>query len=561
MATAIAMSGTVVGTGILTTRLTMRAETEPAMTAEEKGTETSIRPALMTSSNAVRTAPAANATKGSTSRTLSGNISHRHYDMLVRTGQTTFRVRPLSMMMYVSVDMFARMRLLYWLEVLSLLEMTEKVTESVELVEVWLKTRPQQVVPNSPELPAPKILGRIATSITEGLMKTQAGIRLRKYMIHMRSGPLSLRALDHAKRFLADILPIQRPDESFEASALPKESDISTLGLLQDLKNFIVEFEVPIKTSAPHIYHSALPFTPSHTSLSRVYGHLAEGGPKARRGSLQQWSQRTAHPCIAWSPDGQRIVSGSQDGTLCLWDPSTGARIGEAWKFHTREVCCVAWSPDGKMIVSGSQDSTLQLWDSTTGARIGEAWKGHANYVRSLAWSPDSKRVVSGSDDVTLRIWHPSTGKCVECIWKAQDKSIQCVTWSPDGKRIASGPSDNGHIYLWEPSTGVLVEEFLEETFRCPRSLAWSPDGKKIISANGDKSLRLWNAYSGEPVGEPWKDHPNIVQCIAWSPDGKRIVSGSEGNTLRLWDASTGGTGRKRLARPYWCHQDRQLVT
>ncbi|KAG9023830.1 hypothetical protein FRB95_012412 [Tulasnella sp. JGI-2019a] len=250
---------------------------------------------------------------------------------------------------YVFVDTFARVRLLYWLEVLSLLKMTGTVAESVESIEVWLKARPQQ-----PPLPH-----RIATFITEVLGKTQVGIHLRRNMVHMASGPLPLRALDHAKPFLADVLPIKRPDVSLQASAMPRESDISTLSLLQDLKNFIVEFEDPITTSTPHIYHSALPFTPSHTSLSQVYGHLAEGGPKAWRGCLQQWSQRSAQNCLAWSPDGQRIISGSKDGTLCLWDPSTGAQVREARKIHPSEVHayeveCVAWSPDGKLIISGS---------------------------------------------------------------------------------------------------------------------------------------------------------------------------------------------------------------
>ncbi|KAG8989287.1 hypothetical protein FRB94_014531 [Tulasnella sp. JGI-2019a] len=440
---------------------------------------------------------------------------------------------------YVSVDTFARMRLLYWLEVLSLLGVTQKVAESVESVEVWLKARPQLVAPNPPELPKPKTRGRIATCITDGLLKTQAGVYLRTNMIHITSGPLSLRALDHAKRFLVDILPTQQHDVSFQASTLPRESDISTLSLLQDLKNFIVEFEVPIRTSAPHIYHSALPFTPPHTSLSQVYGHLAEGGPKARRGCLQQWSGQSALTRLAWSPNGERIISGCEDGALCLWEHSTGARVGEAWKFHTQAVAC-AWSPDSKMIVSGSYDSTLQLWDSTTGARIGEAWKGHAGKVLSVAWSPDSKWVVSGSADRTLRMWDPLTGASAGEAWKENDW-VWCIAWSPDGKRIASGSYGSVAIHLWDPSTGAIVGEFREAGFMCPYGLAWSPDGKWIISANVGTTLTLWDASTGEPIGDRWEGHTgNTTWCVAWSPDGKRIVSGSQDKTLRLWDASTG---------------------
>ncbi|KAG9008429.1 hypothetical protein FRB94_013253 [Tulasnella sp. JGI-2019a] len=434
---------------------------------------------------------------------------------------------------HTSVEMFARTRLLYWLEVLSLLGETASVVQLVELVEVWLKVRPQPNSSGSPRLPP---LRRIATLITESLMKMQTGIHLRLNMVHTPMGPLSLRGLDHARRFLADVLPIQQPAVLFQASTLPKESEISTLSLLEDLKNFILEFKDPIRASAPHIYHSALPFTPSHTSLSRVYGHLADGGPKPRPGCLQRWSIRGVQCCIAWSPDGQRIISGSNDGVLYLWDPFTGAPVGEAWKFHSDEVYCVAWSPDGKMIVSGSLDRTLQIWDSTTGARIGEALHGHTDEVLCLAWSPDSKWVVSGSRDGTLRMWDSSTGASVGEAWKGHTSTVFCVAWSPDGK-IASGSHDQT-IRLWESSTGALIGKPWTTTYTY--GLAWSPDGRRIVSATADHTLWLWDACTGELIGSPWEGHSGFARCVAWSPDGKTIASGSNDKTLRLWDASTG---------------------
>ncbi|KAG8993500.1 hypothetical protein FRB93_001957 [Tulasnella sp. JGI-2019a] len=429
-----------------------------------------------------------------------------------------------------SIDTFVRTRLLYWIEVLSLLGKMEKVVKLVELVEVWLKARPQKILPNSSESPTLPLPHRIATFIPENLMKMQTRIHFRLNTVRTPSGPLSVWALDHAKRFLADILPIQQPAVSFQVSTLPKESETSTLSLLEDLKNFILEFKVPIRASAPHIYHSALSFTLSHTSLSRVYGHLAEGGPKPRRGRLQQWSTRSVQYCIAWSPDGQGIISGSGDGSLHLWDPFTGACIREAWKHHSGEVNCVAWSPDGKMIVSGSDDHTLQLWDSTTGARIGEPLKGHAGFVMSLVWSPDSKWVVSGSVDKTLRMWDSSTGAPVGETWKGHTKAVLCVTWSPDGK-IASGSIDKT-IRLWESSTGVPIGK--PWTTTRTYGLALSPDGKRIVSTTGDYTLCLWDAHTGQLIGSPWEGHTLEVFCAAWSPDSKTIVSGSGDKTLRL---------------------------
>ncbi|KAG9004488.1 hypothetical protein FRB93_010265 [Tulasnella sp. JGI-2019a] len=422
---------------------------------------------------------------------------------------------------YASVDIFTKTRLLYWLEVLSLLGLTRNVARLVQSVEAWLKARPQQATPIPSDSPSPILPHRIATILTEGLR-----LHLWPDMMHTSLGPLHLWALDHVKR----LLPVQKPDVPSQGSTLPTESDISILNLLQDVKSFVTEFEIPIHTSTPHIYHSALPFTPPHTSLSRLYSHLAEGGPKPRHGWLQQWPRHEW--CVAWSPDGQRIVSGSADGTLLLWDPSRGIPVGEVWKFHIGRVLCVAWSPDGEMIVSGSDDKTLQLWDSTTGARIGEAWEGHSGVVFSLAWSPYDRRVISGSKDGTLRMWDPFTGVPIGEPWKGHIDNVYCVTWSPDGKRIASGGEDG--VILWDSSTGALIGRPSPST---AYGLAWSPDGKGIVSAHY-KFLRLWDSSTGKRIGGDWTGHTNVVREVAWSPDGKTIVSGSFDKTIRLWDAS-----------------------
>jgi hypothetical protein len=142
---------------------------------------------------------------------------------------------------------------------------------------------------------------------------------------------------------------------------------------------------------------------------------------------------------VAFSPDGTRLVSGSFDQTLRVWDVGTG-REALALQGHTDGVTCVAFSPDSERLVSGGYDRTLRAWDAQTGREV-LTLKGHRGSVRRVTFSPDGRRIASGGDDQTLRVWNAESGQEVLAL-KGHTGPVRCVAFSPDGKRLASGSTD-----------------------------------------------------------------------------------------------------------------------
>ena len=150
---------------------------------------------------------------------------------------------------------------------------------------------------------------------------------------------------------------------------------------------------------------------------------------------------------VAWSPDGKHIASGSDDGTVQVWDATSGANL--LTLSNSSGVHTVAWSPDGKRLASGSWDKTVQVWDATSGRNV-FTYRGHSDVVDTVAWSPDGKRLASGGWDKTVQVWDATSGRNV-FIYRGHSNSVDTVAWSSDGKRLASGSAD-GTVQVWKAS-------------------------------------------------------------------------------------------------------------
>ena len=143
----------------------------------------------------------------------------------------------------------------------------------------------------------------------------------------------------------------------------------------------------------------------------------------------------------------ERLVSGSDDYTLFLWEPFISKKPLARMSGHQQLINQVAFSPDGHFFVSASFDQSIKLWDGTNG-KFMHSFRGHVGRVYQVAWSADSRLLVSGSKDTTLKVWDVKRKKLMFDLPGHADE-IYAVDWSPDGEKVASGSKDK-RLRIWK---------------------------------------------------------------------------------------------------------------
>lgn len=251
-----------------------------------------------------------------------------------------------------------------------------------------------------------------------------------------------------------------------------------------------------------------------------------------------------------FSGDGTRIVTASADGTVRVWDAASGKPLGEPLH-HEAYVTSLQFSADGMHIVTSSQDGTARVWNTSSGKPPGEPLR-HEGHVASAQFSLDGRHVVTASWDKTARVWDASSGKPLGRPL-SHEGEVDSAQFNADGTRVLTTSWDKT-ARMWDAVTGKPIGEPMrhEETVE---SVQFSADGTRILTASLDKTARVWDAVSGKPLGEPLR-HESGVRIAKFSADGSRIVTASMTDLsdianlktakVRLWDA----TSRQPVGEP-----------
>ena len=305
-------------------------------------------------------------------------------------------------------------------------------------------------------------------------------------------------------------------------------------------------------------------------ALSYASGHLiVETSIDTGRPRLPWDRHLSSVQALAFAPDGSRIVSGSLDRTIRVWDVSTWKTVRTVPS--SSGVTSVAVSPDGLRMLAGSKDGKVRELMLETGEpthvlrghlghvravaylRAGRAlstaddgvvrvWNidkeapvhvmtGHLGGVMDLAVSPDGKRALSGGRDCTVREWDLNTGRLLHTTL-AHRGEVHAVAYSPDGRHAISGGRE-----------GLAIEWSLEDWRACQtfnhgawvRDARYVSNGQYVCTAGTDSKVILWSRDTGNAV-KTLSGHGGSVDAVASSPDNRWLLSAGADTTILVWE-------------------------
>jgi WD40 repeat protein/tRNA A-37 threonylcarbamoyl transferase component Bud32 len=310
---------------------------------------------------------------------------------------------------------------------------------------------------------------------------------------------------------------------------------------------------------------------------------LTAGHESGRSGAVRVWDVATGKllgtPLVhkgmviatAFSPDHSTVATAGMDGSVRLANAVTG-QAGYVLP-HSQPVNVVVFSPKGDLVLTGSENGAAQLWETQTGKPIGKPLE-HRRGVMTAAFSPTGDAFFTGSNDGSLRLWrtkdqvplfsfpHPAQAKVFAAAFSrdgkmivigtekearlldatkgiildpplTHDGTVWSVAFSHDDRLVLTA-SEDGTARLWETRSRTQQGP----SFRHDQSVktaVFSPDSRLVLTASIDGTARLWDVGTGRSVGPAFR-HRSGIACAAFSPDGQRFATGSSDHTARLWN-------------------------
>jgi WD40 repeat protein/serine/threonine protein kinase/Flp pilus assembly protein TadD len=312
-------------------------------------------------------------------------------------------------------------------------------------------------------------------------------------------------------------------------------------------------------------------FSPDESQLAARVAYDTVEIVDLRRGAVRFRQEVIAARAISWSPDGRLLaVAGggnrsdggdkSRAGWVHVFDTETGQRsLKLQHGTHRVGATAVAWSPNGQRLVSGDVNGLAEVWEVPSGRKVASI-QLHTSTLHALAWSPDCRRVASGAADRTVRVWDPTDGE--ELLkFETPNGAVTQLLWSRDGRRLVAACAE-GIIYIWDASRGYdFINTEADYTEQVRGRLKQATELQ--AAGRGEEALALYEQTVQTSKARLGPDHPETFASMIELADALGRAGRSQ-EALALWrqtlEKQTAKVGRhnpntlrtvRRLLRAY----------
>lgn len=238
---------------------------------------------------------------------------------------------------------------------------------------------------------------------------------------------------------------------------------------------------------------------------------------------------------VTLNKSGEWIAFGaSKLGQLLVWEWQSESYILKQ-QGHFDAINSLAYSPDGQRIITAADDGKIKVWDTHSGFCI-VTFTEHSGAVTACEFANRGNVLFSASFDGSVRAWDMIRYRNFKTFTSPTRISFSCIGVDPSGEVLCAGSLDDFHIYVWSVQTGQLLDR-LSGHEGPVASLAFTPTGGVLVSGSWDHTVRLWNIFSRTQTSEPLQLQADVLQ-VAVRPDSKQVAISTLDGQLTFWSVS-----------------------
>jgi periodic tryptophan protein 2 len=239
--------------------------------------------------------------------------------------------------------------------------------------------------------------------------------------------------------------------------------------------------------------------------------------------------------CITINNSGEWLAFGSSKlGQLLVWEWQSESYILKQ-QGHLNSMNALAYSPDGQRIITAADDGKIKVWDVSSGFCI-VTFTEHTGGVTACQFAKRGNVLFTSSLDGSVRAWDMIRYRNFRTFTAPSRLSFSSLAVDPSGEVVCAGSTDSFDIHIWSVQTGQLLDQLSGHEGPVV-SMAFAADGSHLVSGSWDHTVRIWSIFGRTQISEPLQLQSDVLS-VDFRPDGKQISAATLDGQLTFWSIS-----------------------